>query len=114
MTAEIEPSTLRVEPLPLDNSYRNICYLVIDTATSEAVAVDPLDADRVLAVAKSNQWRITKILNTHEHWDHTGGNKALKEKQGRAYSSPGGQKVRFLITMGPLQTTRKSGLGEEF
>lgn len=82
MTAEIEPSTLRVEPLPLDNSYRNICYLVIDTATSEAVAVDPLDADRVLAVAKSNQWRITKILNTHEHWDHTGGNKALKEKTG--------------------------------
>lgn len=27
-------------------------------------------------------WRLTHILNTHHHWDHTGGNEELKDRFG--------------------------------
>ena len=31
---------------------------------------------------KKKQWRLTHILNTHHHFDHAGGNEALKQKWG--------------------------------
>jgi hydroxyacylglutathione hydrolase len=54
------------------------CYLIGDEATREAVVVDPGgDADRILALLKENRLRLTKIINTHCHFDHTGGNAEL-------------------------------------
>jgi hydroxyacylglutathione hydrolase len=41
------------------------------------LAIDPLDHEKCLAAAKQNGWGITQILNTHEHGDHTGGNRAM-------------------------------------
>ena len=63
-----------VERLWTANAYRNYNYLVACPETGEALAIDPLDHGQCLAVAKKNGWRITQILNTHEHHDHTGGN----------------------------------------
>jgi hydroxyacylglutathione hydrolase len=59
------------------NSYRNFNYLVVCPETGEALAIDPLDHEKCLAAAKQNGWEITQILNTHEHGDHTGGNRAM-------------------------------------
>ena len=56
------------------NSFRNFNYLVACPETGEAAAIDPLDHKKCLAEAKSNGWSITKIINTHEHGDHIGGN----------------------------------------
>ncbi len=53
---------------------RNFNYLIACPETGEALAVDPLDAEKCLAAAKRRGWTITQILNTHEHRDHTGGN----------------------------------------
>ena len=39
----------------------------------------PLDHEKCLARAKDNGWEITQVLNTHEHPDHTGGNRAMIE-----------------------------------
>ena len=64
------------------NAYRNFNYLIVCGETGEALAVDPLDYEKCLAAAKDGGWRITQILNTHEHRDHTGGNGPLADKTG--------------------------------
>ena len=68
-----------VEQIWTANAYRNFNYLIVCPETGEAMAVDPLDANKCLAAAKKNGWTITQILNTHEHGDHTGGNRAMIE-----------------------------------
>ena len=46
------------------------------------MAIDPLDHRQCLAVAKANGWTITQVLNTHEHGDHTGGNRHVIKATG--------------------------------
>ena len=64
------------------NAYRNFNYLIACGESGEALAIDPLDHEKCLRVAKENGWAITQILNTHEHGDHTGGNDAMVRKTG--------------------------------
>jgi hydroxyacylglutathione hydrolase len=59
------------------NSYRNWNYLIACSETGEALAIDPLDHEKCLKVAREQGWTITQVLNTHEHRDHTGGNDAM-------------------------------------
>jgi len=66
-----------VEQIWTGNAYRNFNYLIVCPETGEALAVDPLDHQKCLARAKAHGWTVTQILNTHEHGDHTGGNKAM-------------------------------------
>jgi hydroxyacylglutathione hydrolase len=66
-----------VEQIWTDNAYRNFNYLIACPKTGEALAIDPLDHTRCLARAKERGWTITQVLNTHEHGDHTGGNRAV-------------------------------------
>lgn len=66
-----------VEQIWTANAYRNFNYLIACGETGEALAIDPLDHERCLAAAKARGWRITQVLNTHEHHDHTGGNAAV-------------------------------------
>jgi len=66
-----------VEQVWTGNAYRNFNYLIACPETGEALAVDPLDHEKCLARAKDKGWEITQVLNTHEHGDHTGGNKAV-------------------------------------
>jgi len=44
--------------------------------------IDPLDVKRCLDAAASHDLNITKILNTHEHWDHIDGNAEMQRKTG--------------------------------
>ncbi len=66
-----------VERIWTGNAYRNFNYLIACPDSGEALAIDPLDHEKTLATAKARGWRITQILNTHEHHDHTGGNAAV-------------------------------------
>ncbi|MGE0799884.1 MAG: hydroxyacylglutathione hydrolase [Lautropia sp.] len=66
-----------VERIWTGNAYRNYNYLIACGETGEALAIDPLDHRKCLAAAEARGWRITQILNTHEHHDHTGGNEAM-------------------------------------
>lgn len=66
-----------VERIWVGNSLRNYNYLVACPASGEAMAIDPLDHGQILALADRRGWRITQILNTHEHQDHIGGNPAV-------------------------------------
>ena len=68
---------MNVEQIWTGNAYRNFNYLVACPETGDALAIDPLDYQKCLAAAADRGWTITQILNTHEHGDHTGGNKGL-------------------------------------
>ena len=66
-TKAIEISAITVGPL------QENCYLVMDTASRDAVLVDPGDeSDRIIDVLQSNQARLTAIWLTHGHVDHVG------------------------------------------
>ena len=71
-----------VEQIWTGNAYRNFNYLIACPETGEALAVDPLDYAKCLAAARDRGWSITQILNTHEHGDHTGGNKGMVKATG--------------------------------
>ena len=71
-----------VEQVWTGNAYRNFNYLVACPETGEALAIDPLDYTKCLNLAKERGWSITQILNTHEHADHTGGNKGVVKATG--------------------------------
>ncbi|MGB5255840.1 MAG: hydroxyacylglutathione hydrolase [Woeseiaceae bacterium] len=71
-----------VEQIWTGNAYRNFNYLIACGETGEALAIDPLDFRKCLSVANDKGWTITQILNTHEHGDHTGGNKGLIKATG--------------------------------
>jgi hydroxyacylglutathione hydrolase len=54
----------------------NYVYLVRDPAEGACAAVDPSVAEPVLRALDDLGWRLTHVLNTHHHGDHTGGNLA--------------------------------------
>lgn len=54
----------------------NFCYILY-SEKNDAVVVDPANAKAVLAAAKAEGITLTKILTTHKHWDHAGGNNEL-------------------------------------
>ena len=71
-----------VEQIWTANSYRNFNYLVACPETGEALAIDPLDHRKCLALARERGWDIRQVLNTHEHGDHIGGNGPVIEATG--------------------------------
>lgn len=66
-----------IEQIWTGNNWRNFNYLIACEESGEAMAVDPLDHEKCLGLAKKRGWEITQVLNTHEHGDHTGGNEAV-------------------------------------
>ena len=66
-----------VEQVWTANAWRNFNYLVACEETGEALAIDPLDHQKCLGLARERGWTIRQVLNTHEHGDHTGGNAAM-------------------------------------
>ena len=72
----------------------NYLWLVHDADSGQTAVVDPGDPEPVLAEAERRGWRITSILNTHWHPDHTGGNLKIKELTGATIWGPAGENGR--------------------
>lgn len=61
-------------------------YLVGDTASGEAVVIDPVDdAPAILAAAQERGWTVREILATHAHFDHVMASAALKAATGAPF-----------------------------
>ncbi len=58
----------------------NYGVLLHDTETGATASIDAPEAAPVEAALKAMGWKLTDILVTHHHHDHTGGIQALKEK----------------------------------
>jgi hydroxyacylglutathione hydrolase len=71
----------------------NYIWLVHDAPSGETAVVDPGDAAPALAEAERRGWRITQVWNTHHHWDHSGGNLAMKEATGCSVSGPAAENI---------------------
>lgn len=73
----------------------NYGFLVHDRETGETATIDTPDAEAINRALGAAGWRLTHIFNTHHHWDHAGGNLALKEKWGCAIIGPKAEAERI-------------------
>jgi len=89
----------------------NYLWLVHESASGETAVVDPGDPAPVMAEAARRGWRITKILNTHWHPDHTGGNLAIKEATGAEIWGPAGENGRVPGLDHPLTEGDRISIG---
>ncbi len=82
---------IRIVPLLKDN----YGYLLHDPESGETAMVDPSEPGPVLAALADTGWRLTHILNTHHHFDHIGGNQALKAETGAHIAGPEADRHRI-------------------
>ena len=66
----------------------NYGYLIHDAATGATAALDPSEAQPMLDAAAARGWRISHVLNTHHHHDHSGGNVGIKQATGAKVVGP--------------------------
>ena len=57
----------------------NYIFLLLDDTVPELAVVDPGVADPVLKYLQSTGRRLSAVLNTHHHGDHTGGNYQVRQ-----------------------------------
>jgi len=60
----------------------NYGFLIHDHDHGLTATIDTPDPDAIEVALETKGWILTHILNTHHHWDHAGGNLALKDKTG--------------------------------
>ncbi len=73
----------------------NYGFLIRDAVSGEVATIDTPDVEAINAELDRAGWRLTHILNTHHHWDHAGGNLALKEKWGCRIIGPKAEAARI-------------------
>jgi len=73
----------------------NYAYLVHEPSTNSVAVVDPSEAAPVNAALERHKLKLTHILNTHHHFDHTGGNLDLKEQHNARVVGPRADRERI-------------------
>lgn len=59
------------------------CFILGDESTGQGVVIDPGgNVDRITDILEGHHLELESIVNTHGHWDHTGGNADLKRAAG--------------------------------
>jgi glyoxylase-like metal-dependent hydrolase (beta-lactamase superfamily II) len=59
------------------------CYVLGCEKTLEGVVIDPGDdTDQILAAISRHGLKIIAVINTHGHFDHTGGNRRILDETG--------------------------------
>jgi hydroxyacylglutathione hydrolase len=72
--------TLEIHMFPCLND--NYGFLIHDPESGSTATVDTPEAEPINAALEDRGWSLTHILNTHHHFDHAGGNEALKARWG--------------------------------
>src|SRR5215831_19000556 len=85
------PAEIRLFPCRSDN-YGVVLH---DPDSGATAAIDAPEAAPIEAVLKATGWKLTDILVTHHHADHTDGIKALKEKYKCRVVAPAAEAVKI-------------------
>ena len=97
-------SMLQVAQFPcLSDNYG---YLIHDPETKTTAAVDTPEGKPIEDELAKQGWKLTHILNTHHHYDHTGANLQLSKGRDLAICGPEAEKI-------PGRTIAVKG-GDEF
>lgn len=75
----------------------NYVYLVREPESGVTAVIDPSVAAPVLDMLNETGWRLTHILNTHHHNDHTGGNIEIKQATGCIVVGPRADRDRIPV-----------------
>jgi hydroxyacylglutathione hydrolase len=61
----------------------NFSYIIADENKRVAAIVDPSwDLEKMYTILEAKKWRVTMIINTHNHFDHVLGNEQLASRSG--------------------------------
>src|SRR3954453_18813308 len=85
----------------------NYGVLIHDPASGGTAAIDAPEAAPVEAALQSTGWKLSDILVTHHHADHTDGIPALKERHGCRVGAPKNEAARIPL----VDVTVKEGDG---
>jgi hydroxyacylglutathione hydrolase len=64
---------MKIQPLQSQVS-DNVFYLLFDETSKEALLIDPVDAFQAIRAIREQNLRLSYVINTHFHHDHSGGN----------------------------------------
>jgi len=73
----------------------NYAPIIHDPSTGATAVVDTPEVAPIMAALESRGWKLTHILNTHHHMDHTGGNQELVDRTGCQVIGPAGEADRI-------------------
>ena len=71
-------------------------YSYVLEANGEAAVIDPGEAEPIIDFLDKNELKLTHILCTHHHWDHTDGNEELQQRYGVRIVGPDDDRVPFI------------------
>lgn len=90
----------------------NYGFLVRDEATGDVATIDTPDGQRICDEADRLGWRIDKVLNTHWHPDHVGGNADVKARFGAEIIAPEGEGDKIAVKDRTVTEGEQVMLGE--
>lgn len=81
--------SVQIIPILKDN------YAYLMASNNEALIIDPGEAAPIIEVLEKQNLKLTHIVNTHHHWDHTDGNLELKYRYNCTIYGPEKEKRRI-------------------
>ncbi|CAD5124241.1 DgyrCDS12537 [Dimorphilus gyrociliatus] len=70
---------MKVRIVPAMEVGKNYMYLLIDQASKTAAAIDPVVPNKIEEAAAEEKVKITHLLTTHHHADHSAGNERMSK-----------------------------------
>ena len=89
----------------------NFGVLLHDSESGATAAIDAPEAAAVEAALKATGWRLSDILVTHHHADHTGGIAELKQKYSCRVVAPHGEAARIPLVDATVHENDKVKVG---
>ncbi len=89
----------------------NYGFLARCSQTGACVSIDSPDAGVILAEAQTAGWQISDIWNTHHHWDHAGGNDAIRAATGAVITAPASEVDKIGHVDRPVKPGERIRLG---